>query len=140
MATNNTSAVAALEARLHQPLVGQRVLVAYQNGCSICRLRHTRLLDGDHVLADAEGSPPVVTNGIAICKIHHDAYRADIFGIDPAYTVGVRPDVLKELEGPTLRYTLQEINDSKIELPPRRAARLNPELLPVCWQRFREAS
>ncbi len=129
-----------VKARLHQPLFRQRVLVAYQNRCSICRLRHTRLLDAAHVLADAEGGQPVVTNGIAMCKIHHAAYDADIFGIDPTYKVGVRPDMMKEMDGPTLRHTLQEINGSKIDLPPRRAARPNPELLEVRWQRFQEAS
>ncbi len=126
--------------RLHQPLFRQRVLLAYQNRCSICRLRHTRLLDAAHVLADAEGGQPVVTNGIAMCKIHHAAYDADIFGIDPKYKVGVRPDVMEELDGPTLRYTLQEINGSQIELPTRQSARPNPELLEVRWRRFQEAS
>ena len=126
--------------RLHQPLFRQRVLLAYQNRCSLCRLRHTRLLDAAHVLADADGGQPVVTNGIAMCKIHHAAYDADIFGIDPKYKVGVRPDVMEELDGPTLRYTLQEINGSQIELPTRQSARPNPELLEVRWQRFQEAS
>jgi putative restriction endonuclease len=129
-----------VKARLHQPLFRQRVLLAYQNQCSICRLRHTRLLDAAHVLGDAEGGQPVVTNGIAMCKIHHAAYDADIFGINPKYEVGVRPDVMKELDGPTLRYTLQEIDGSKIQLPTRRAAHPNPELLEVRWQRFQEAS
>ena len=126
--------------RLHQPLFRQRVLLAYENQCSICRLRHTRLLDAAHVLADAEGGQPVVTNGIAMCKIHHAAYDADIFGINPKYEVGVRPDVMKELDGPTLRYTLQEIDGQRIQLPTRRAAHPNPELLEVRWQRFQEAS
>ena len=129
-----------VKARLHQPLFRQRVLLAYQNRCSICRLRHTRLLDAAHVLADAEGGQPVITNGIAMCKIHHAAYDADIIGIDPMYKVGVRPDVMTELDGPTLRYTLQEINGSQIELPTRHSARPNPELLVVRWQRFQEAS
>jgi len=75
-----------------------------------------------------------------MCKIHHAAYDADIFGIDPTYKVGVRPDVMKELDGPTLRYTLQEINNSQIELPAQRAARPNPDLLEVRWQRFQKAS
>ena len=75
-----------------------------------------------------------------MCKIHHAAYDADIFGIDPKYKVGVRRDVMEELDGPTLRYTLQEINGSQIELPARQSARPNPELLEVRWQRFQEAS
>jgi putative restriction endonuclease len=129
-----------VKARLHQPLFRQRVLLAYQGQCSICRLRHTRLLDAAHVLSDSEGGEPVVTNGIAMCKIHHAAYDADIFGIDPTYKVGVRPDVMTEIDGPTLRYTLQEIDGSRIQLPARRAAHPDPELLEVRWQRFQEAS
>jgi putative restriction endonuclease len=129
-----------VKARLHQPLFRQRVLVAYANQCSICRLRHTRLLDAAHVQADSEGGAPIVTNGIAMCKIHHAAYDVDIFGISPDYKVGVRPDVLHEIDGPTLRYTLQAIDGSKIQLPKKPAARPDPELLAVRWQRFREAS
>ena len=128
-----------VKTRLHQPLFRQRVLLAYKSQCSICRLRHTRLLDAAHVLSDAEGGEPVVTNGIAMCKIHHAAYDADIFGIDPTYRVGVRPDVLSEIDGPTLRYTLQEIDGSKIQLPTRPAAHPNPGLLEVRWHRFQQA-
>jgi putative restriction endonuclease len=127
-------------ARLHQPLFRARVLHAYLHRCAICRLRHTRLLDAAHVIGDAEGGEPVVTNGIAMCKIHHAAYDADIFGIDPRYNVGVRPDVMDELDGPTLRYTLQAINGSKIDLPSRRAARPDPDRLERRWHRFLEAS
>jgi putative restriction endonuclease len=135
-----TYAERVVKARLHQPLFRQRVLTAYANQCSICRLRHTRLLDAAHVLADSEGGAPVVTNGIAMCKIHHAAYDVDIFGISPDYKVGVRADVLAEIDGPTLRYTLQEIDGSPIQLPSRRVARPNPELLEVRWNRFKEAS
>ena len=81
-----------------------------------------------------------MTNGIAMCKIHHAAYDADIFGITPTYEVSVRPDVMEEIDGPTLRYTLQAINGSTIELPGRRAARPNPELLDVRWKQFLAAS
>ena len=129
-----------VQARLHQPLFRQRVLLAYENRCAICRLRHTRLLDAAHVLADSEGGEPVVTNGIAMCKIHHAAYDADIFGISPVYRVEVRPDVMEELDGPTLRYTLQAIDGSPIDVPRRRAARPDRELLAVRWDRFKEAS
>jgi putative restriction endonuclease len=126
--------------RLHRPMFRQRVLLAYKNQCSICRLRHTRLLDAAHVLSDSEGGEPVVTNGIAMCKIHHAAYDVDIFGIDTTYRVSVRHDILEEVDGATLRYTLQEINGSRIDLPSRRSARPNQELLDVRWHRFKAAS
>jgi putative restriction endonuclease len=75
-----------------------------------------------------------------MCKIHHAAYDVDIFGISPDYTVGVRADVLQEVDGPTLRYTLQEINGSAIQLPTRRAAQPSRELLAQRWERFQQAS
>jgi putative restriction endonuclease len=126
--------------RLHQPLFRQRVLLAYENQCSLCHLRHIRLLDAAHVIPDSAGGQPVVTNGISMCKIHHAAYDADIFGISPTYRVGVRPDVMKEIDGPTLKHSLQEINGALIELPRKRAARPNPELLEVRWKQFLDAS
>ena len=44
--------------RLHQPLFRERVLRAYRSSCSICQLRHTRLLDAAHVLPDSAGGEP----------------------------------------------------------------------------------
>ena len=75
-----------------------------------------------------------------MCKIHHAAYDVDIFGIDTSYKVAVRHDVLTEVDGPTLRYTLQAIDGAKIELPSSRAAHPDRELLQVRWNRFKEAS
>jgi putative restriction endonuclease len=135
-----TYALRLTKVRLHQPLFRQRVLHAYNNQCAICGLRHLRLLDAAHVLSDAEGGEPVITNGIAMCKIHHAAYDADDVGIDPRYRVGVRRDVMEELDGPTLRYTLQAINGARIELPGQRAARPDPDRLEVRWNRFLRAS
>jgi len=123
-------------ARLHQPLFRHRVLAAYDYRCSICNLRHQRLLDAAHVVPDAQGGEPVVTNGIAMCKIHHAAYDADIFGISPRYHVTVRHDVMEEIDGPTLRYTLQAINGASIELPRRKKARPDPEFLDIRWKQF----
>jgi len=126
--------------RLHQPMFRERVLLAYENRCAICRLRHIELLDAAHVIVDAEGGEPVVTNGIAMCKIHHAAYDADIFGIAPSYRVGVRRDVMEEIDGPTLRYALQGIHGQDIEVPRRRTARPDRDLLDIRWTRFQAAS
>jgi putative restriction endonuclease len=126
--------------RLHQPMFRERVLLAYEHRCSLCRLRHTRLLDAAHVLPDSEGGEPVVTNGISMCKIHHAAYDADIFGISPSYRISVRRDVMEEIDGPTLRHTLQGIDGSSIDLPARKAARPDPDLLTIRWDRFCQVS
>jgi putative restriction endonuclease len=139
-ATLRAYAERVVQVRLHQRVFRERVLLAYETRCAVCNLQHRELLDAAHVLGDAAGGLPVVTNGIAMCKIHHAAYDADIFGISPEYRLGVRPDVLAESDGPTLRYALQAIDQNSLKLPRERAARPDPELLAQRWQEFLAAS
>ena len=106
--------------RLHQPVFRAQVLQAY-GACTICRLKHVDLLDAAHILSDADGGQPVVTNGLAMCKIHHAAYDRGILGIRPDLVVEVRPDVLLEVDGPMLKHGLQYVHGWRLGLPPRAA-------------------
>lgn len=125
--------------RLHQPDFRRRVLSAYKRQCAICRLRHPELLDAAHIREDAQGGDPVVTNGIAMCAIHHRAFDADVVGITPSYAVEVRGDVLQEQDGPTLLHALQGVHGATLVLPTRAIQRPDVELLEERYQRFREA-
>jgi putative restriction endonuclease len=125
--------------RAHQPLFRERVLSAYGRKCGVCRLGHTELLDAAHVKGDAEGGEPVVPNGIAMCKIHHAAFDASIMGVSPDYVVHIRDDVREERDGPTLRYALQGVHGSSLEVPRRRAARPDRDLLAERFERFSAA-
>jgi putative restriction endonuclease len=129
-----------VEERLHQPLFRARVLAAYENRCALCRLRHSVLLDAAHIRGDAEGGEPVVPNGIAMCKIHHAAFDGMIMAVRPDYRIEVRDDVLGEDDGPTLRYALQGLHGDAIEVPRRRAAQPDRNLLEERYERFRAAS
>ena len=126
--------------RLHQPLFRARVLSAYGGRCAVCHLGHSQLLDAAHIRSDAEGGEPIVPNGISMFKIHHAAYYANIMGVDPDYKVHIRPDVLEERDGPTLRYALQELNRSTLATPSRRAAKPDRELIAERFDRFLTAS
>ncbi len=126
--------------RLHQPVFRERVLVAYGTRCAICHLRHRELLEAAHIVADSEGGTPIVPNGISLCRIHHGAFDHLILGIRPDFTIEVRADILEESDGPTLRHALQEVHGQKIDLPRKRAARPDPLLLEVRYERFRAAS
>ncbi len=126
--------------RLHQPVFRAQVLRAYEVKCSICRLKHATLLDAAHIQGDAEGGQPVVTNGMAMCKIHHAAYDAGIMGVSPAYRVEVREDVLQEVDGPMLRHGLQEVHGWRLEVPRRLAERPDRNRLAERYARFRAAS
>jgi putative restriction endonuclease len=126
--------------RLHQPLFRARVLVAYDHRCAICRLRRVELLDAAHVKPDAEGGPPIVPNGIALCRIHHGAFDAHLVGIRPDYVVEVRRDVLEDHDGPVLVHALQGVHKRPLEVPSRRSARPDPELLAERYERFLAAA
>ena len=125
--------------RLHQPVFRAQVLAAYENRCALCRLRHRELLDAAHIRSDSLGGEPVVTNGIAMCKIHHAAFDNMLMGVRPDYSIEVRGDVLVEEDGPTLRYALQGLHDNRIEIPRQRVARPNRELLEERYEQFRRA-
>ena len=104
--------------RLHQHSFRERVIEAYQSQCSLCRLRHIELLDAAHIIPDSEPEgEPLITNGIALCKLHHAAYDSFILSVSPDYVIHVRQDVLEEHDGPVLQHGLKELNGNRIILP-----------------------
>lgn len=81
--------------RLHQRGFCERVLSAYREQCAMCRLRQRVLLDAAHIKPDSAGGPPVVPNGLALCKIHHAAFDAGVIAVRPDdLCIRVRRDVL----------------------------------------------
>ena len=125
--------------RLHQTSFRERVLAAYKEHCTICRLKHRSLLDAAHIIPDSEGGKPVVQNGLTLCKIHHAAYDQNIIGINPDYQVEVREDILTEIDGPMLKHGLQETHGHKLILPRKDEFKPNKDWLDVRYQRFRSA-
>lgn len=116
--------------RLHQPMFRARVLAAYRSRCTVCRLRHSELLDAAHINADTRPhGGPVVPNGLALCKIHHAAFDSDITGVRPDLAVHIRRDVLEETDGPMLRHGLQGMHNSRLTAPRARDARPDAERL-----------
>jgi putative restriction endonuclease len=123
--------------RLHQPIFRTRVLLAYETRCAVCELKHGSLLDAAHILPDADARGiPAVTNGLALCKIHHAAYDQNMMGISPDYRVEIALDLLEEIDGPMLKHGLQEMHGRPILLPRRRAERPDPEALAERFQSF----
>jgi putative restriction endonuclease len=126
--------------RLHQQRFRRMVLAAYREQCCICHLRHLELLDAAHILPDRHPKgEPSVTNGLGLCKIHHSAFDANIIGVDPDARVHVREDILRETDGPMLRYGLQEVAGSTLILPRKSDLRPNPDFLAERFEVFRAA-
>jgi putative restriction endonuclease len=127
--------------RLHQPVFREQVLHAYRSSCTVCHLRHTELLDAAHITSDAEqGGDPVVTNGLALCKIHHAAYDRNIMGISPDHKVRIHERLLREIDGPMLQHGLQEMHGATITLPRSRSAHPDPDRLARRFESFLHAS
>lgn len=127
--------------RLHQRAFRERVLEAYRRQCAFCRLRHEELLDAAHIIPDAkpEGEP-VVPNGLALCTLHHAAFDKFFIGVRPDYVIEIRPDVLREGDGPTLRHAIQGLHGARILLPARMSLRPDPGLLSMRYAQYREAA
>jgi putative restriction endonuclease len=129
--------MATVRQRVHQPAFRAQVLYAYQERCAVCRLPFSKLLDAAHIKADADGGAPHVSNGLALCKIHHGAFDANILGIDTNYKVTIKGEVLETFDGPTLQHSLKEMHGARpAQLPARVAERPNRDLLDERFQQF----
>jgi putative restriction endonuclease len=129
-----------VQQRVHQESFRRRVLEAYREHCAVCRLRHDRLLEAAHILPD--GHPrgePVVTNGLALCKLHHAAFDANLLGVTPDYRVQLSEAILEEEDGPMLLHGMQGFHGRRIHVP--RPARLQPsrEFLEERYALFRQS-
>lgn len=133
--------VAETKKRLHQPLFAGQVMLAYKTRCAVCALAHRELLDAAHIVPDSEkGGVPVVSNGLALCKIHHAAYDSGILGIRPDLVIEIHHRLLEEIDGPMLRHGLQEHHGrSLMMVPDRLSDRPDPVRLEWRYARFTAA-
>ncbi len=131
---------AQTKVRLHQRSFRERVLRAYREQCAFCRLKHQELLDAAHIVADSDPEgEPVVTNGLALCKLHHAAFDSLFLGVTTDYVIRVRPDILREPDGPMHLHGLKAMEGQRVILPRNRADWPDPALLEKRYLSFRSA-
>lgn len=124
-------------ARHHQPIFRTAVLHAYEQRCAVCRLPFRELLDAAHIRADSRGGAASVPNGLALCKIHHGAFDANLMGISPDYVVHIKESVLSTYDGPTLQHALKEMDGEQLRQVPRsRSKRPDRDLLAERFETF----
>jgi putative restriction endonuclease len=134
-------AVGEARYRLHQYRFRFQVLNAYAHRCTICALREHSLLQAAHIVEDADQrGAAVVTNGLALCAIHHLAYDRQVLGIDPRGVVHIASRVLEEHDGPMLREGLQSFHGLSITQPARVENRPDPERLDLRFELFLSAA
>ena len=126
--------------RLHQAGFRVRVIAAYREMCAVCRLKHKELLDAAHILPDSHAlGEPLVTNGMALCKLHHAAFDQNIIGVRPDLIVEVNQKVLAEIDGPMLIHGLQGFHGTTITVPRKASLRPDPDVLSERYELFRTA-
>ena len=110
---------------------------AYDTTCTICHLKHGELLDAAHIIPDADAAGlAAVTNGLALCKIHHAAYDQNLLGISPDYRVHIDRELLDEVDSPMLRHGLQDMHGITITPPKRVALQPSRESLAIRFEGF----
>lgn len=131
----------AMKQRLYQPEFRGRIMHAYEHRCTVCALKHGKLLDAAHIIGDDKPhGVPSVENGLSLCKIHHAAYDANLLGIAPDYVVRINSELMDETDGPMLLHGLQEMDGRALTLPKRRADKPSKERLAERFEEFKTAS
>ena len=116
--------------RLHQQRFRQIVLRAYQERCTVCRLREPDLLNASHIVPDRDRRGAAsVPNGLALCVMHHEAYDRNLMAVTPDYRVRLSRRLLDEDDGPMLEQGLKAFHGAPISLPRRPEDHPAPELL-----------
>lgn len=134
-------AVRESKVRLHQAIFRKSVLMAYDNKCAISDLPVVELLEVAHIIPDsAEDSSTEINNGIALSRIHHRAYDANLIGIDQDYKIHISDKLMTLSDGVLLELGLKAYQNKNIRLPIRKAHWPNQESLAHRYDTFKKYS
>ena len=107
--------------RPRDPSFRERVLMAYGYRCALCGLdlrilNRTVALDAAHIEWFQAGGPDTVTNGVALCSLHHKIFDLGALTIHTDHRVLISEQVhgTNQLSAALLRY-----HGRQIELPER---------------------
>lgn len=132
-------ALREVKVRLEQHRFRREVMRAYRKRCAVCALRRIELIQAAHIVEFASEGVNEVSNGVALCAIHHLAYDRNVMGIDPTGVVHIARAVRLERDGPMLREGLQAFHGQRIRMPAQPTERPAPDRLAIRFERFTEA-
>lgn len=127
--------------RLHQSIFRKAILDAYGNRCAISGLPVPSLLDAAHIIADSDLNlgQPIVRNGLALSKVHHAAFDANLIGIDPDGAIHVSDRLMSQSDGPLLE-SIKALRGAQLHPPKRDMDRPDPDRLYRRFQIFKSAA
>lgn len=113
------------------------VLRAYRNRCAVCRCA-LKLVDAAHIVPVSHPlSTDDITNGIALCRLHHGAYDNGLLGIRSDYRIIMNPDSEKRLTQLHLHMGMEDFRNRLPEIitvPASIEVRPDPEKLKLGLQ------
>jgi len=108
------------------------VLQAFSFRCCVCEC-DLKLVDAAHIVPVSHPkSTDEVTNGLALCRLHHGAYDNALLGVQGDYSVVLNPDAERRLHEMNLDMALDDFRTrlpSAIRVPASIEARPLPEKL-----------
>ncbi|MGA8890238.1 MAG: HNH endonuclease [Anaeromyxobacteraceae bacterium] len=121
---------AQIETRLGQQRFKIECIAYYGASCAVCGLSIRQLLDGAHIRPKKEKGSDDPRNGLILCAIHHRAYDAGFFSVEPDSFQ------IRTLEGgPTLE-ELRVRHGSVTHL----TRKPHPDALRWAWERWKKRS
>ncbi len=122
--------------RLYQATFRENVLTAYQCKCAISGLPIKSLLEAAHITPDSDAeSSTEVSNGIALSRLHHRAYDANLIGISPDLKIVVSQQLLESKDGPLLQ-ALKDSHGQTLKVPREKALHPNRDRLAMRFALF----
>jgi hypothetical protein len=82
------------------------VLRRYGPRCAVCDLDVLDLLDAAHLVPKAKGGSDHPANGLLLCSLHHRAFDAKLFGIDPEHLSIIEGSAVRKVD---IRITRSDI-------------------------------
>lgn len=128
-----------VKVRLQQHRFRRDVLRAYRRRCTVCSLKRDELVQAAHITEFSGTSVEEVTNGLALCAIHHLAYDRNLMGIDPGGVVHIARAVRLDEDGPMLREGIQSFHGAPINVPRRAHDHPDPGRLAARFEAFAAA-
>lgn len=116
-----------VKVRQNQQQFRAQVMYAYSAICSVCRLNQYTLIDAAHITPFKESTSVAhVSNGLALCKLHHAAYDQNLLGISQDYQIKIHDSLLLDNDpSESLRVNFIDLNGETLFVPG--AAQLQPD-------------
>jgi putative restriction endonuclease len=117
------------------PMFRSLVLEAYGRQCAVCgfdvRMNEVSLaVEAAHIKWHQRGGPPLVTNGVAMCAVHHAIFDRGAISITLDHRVIVATGVSRS---ESAKMWLWRFDGQGLQLPPRK--NMFPDVHFVTWHR-----